>query len=100
MMNDKSGIRRLVLDVLKPHNPSIVELAGVLGDVEGVDGVNLSLYEMDQKTENVKITLEGLDLDYELIRQEIENMGAVVHSVDEIAAGKKIIEEVETHQDR
>jgi hypothetical protein len=90
----------LVLDVLKPHNPSIVELAGVLGDVEGVDGVNLSLYEMDQKTENVKITLEGLDLDYELIRQEIENMGAVVHSVDEIAAGKKIIEEVETHQDR
>jgi hypothetical protein len=72
----------------------------VLGDVEGVDGVNLSLYEMDQKTENVKITLEGLDLDYELIRQEIENMGAVVHSVDEIAAGKKIIEEVETHQDR
>lgn len=99
-MNDKSGIRRLVLDVLKPHNPSIVELAGVLGDVEGVDGVNLSLYEMDQKTENVKITLEGLDLDYELIRQEIENMGAVVHSVDEIAAGKKIIEEVETHQDR
>ncbi|APH38171.1 MULTISPECIES: DUF211 domain-containing protein [Methanohalophilus] len=100
MMNNKSGIRRLVLDVLKPHNPSIVELAGVLGDVEGVDGVNLSLYEMDQKTENVKITLEGLDLDYELIRQEIENMGAVVHSVDEIAAGKKIIEEVETHQDR
>ncbi|SMH32220.1 hypothetical protein SAMN06264941_0539 [Methanohalophilus portucalensis FDF-1] len=99
-MNNKSGIRRLVLDVLKPHNPSIVELAGVLGDVEGVDGVNLSLYEMDQKTENVKITLEGLDLDYELIRQEIENMGAVVHSVDEIAAGKKIIEEVETHQDR
>jgi hypothetical protein len=72
----------------------------VLGDLEGVDGVNLSLYEMDQKTENVKITLEGLDLDYELIRQEIENMGAVVHSVDEIAAGKKIIEEVETHQDR
>ncbi|ADE36039.1 MAG: DUF211 domain-containing protein [Methanohalophilus sp.] len=100
MMNNKSGIRRLVLDVLKPHNPSIVELAGVLGDVEGVDGVNLSLYEMDQKTENVKITLEGMDLDYELIRQEIENMGAVVHSVDEIAAGKKIIEEVETHQDR
>ncbi|KXS41798.1 MULTISPECIES: DUF211 domain-containing protein [Methanohalophilus] len=100
MMNNKSGIRRLVLDVLKPHNPSIVELAGVLGDLEGVDGVNLSLYEMDQKTENVKITLEGLDLDYELIRQEIENMGAVVHSVDEIAAGKKIIEEVETHQDR
>ncbi|RNI12859.1 hypothetical protein EFE42_07185 [Methanohalophilus sp. RSK] len=100
MMNNKSGIRRLVLDVLKPHNPSIVELAGVLGDVEGVDGVNLSLYEMDQKTENVKITLEGLDLDYELIRQEIENMGAVVHSVDEIAAGKRIIEEVETHQDR
>lgn len=99
-MNNKSGIRRLVLDVLKPHNPSIVELAGVLGDVEGVDGVNLSLYEMDQKTENVKITLEGMDLDYELIRQEIENMGAVVHSVDEIAAGKKIIEEVETHQDR
>ncbi len=63
-------------------------------------GVNLSLYEVDQQTENIKITIEGENLDYEEIKQSIDNLGAVIHSVDEIAAGKQLVEEVETLQDR
>lgn len=95
-----SGIRRLVLDVLKPHHPSIVELSKKLSVLKGVAGVNLSLYEVDQQTENIKITIEGVNLDYEEIKQSIDNLGAVIHSVDEIAAGKQLVEEVETLQDR
>jgi hypothetical protein len=90
----------LVLDVLKPHHPSIVELSKKLSVLKGVDGVNLSLYEVDQQTENIKITVEGENLDYEEIKQSIDNLGAVIHSVDEIAAGKLLVEEVETLQDR
>ncbi|WMW25694.1 DUF211 domain-containing protein [Methanolobus sediminis] len=95
-----TGIRRLVLDVLKPHHPSIVELSTVLSVLPGVHGVNLSLYEVDQQTETVKITVEGENLDYEEIKQSIENLGAVVHSIDEIAAGKRLVEEVQTLQER
>ena len=95
-----SQIKRLVLDVLKPHEPTIIELANDLGDVDNVDGVNLSLYEVDQQTENVKITIEGTDINYNTVTHIIENLGGVVHSVDEIVAGKKIVEEEETLHDR
>ena len=95
-----SQIRRLVLDVLKPHEPTNVEVASAIGDLQDVDGVNLSLYEVDQQTENVKITVEGTNVSYSLVQQTIENLGGVVHSVDEIIAGKKIVEEDETLHDR
>ncbi|MDW7731763.1 MAG: DUF211 domain-containing protein [Methanolobus sp.] len=95
-----TGIRRLVLDVLKPHHPSIVEFSKILSIIDGVYGVNLSLYEVDQQTETVKITIEGENLDYEEIKDSIENLGAVIHSIDEIAAGQKLVEEVETLQER
>jgi hypothetical protein len=95
-----SQIKRLVLDVLKPHEPTNVEVASAIGDLQDVDGVNLSLYEVDQQTENVKITVEGTNVDYNLVQQTIENLGGVVHSVDEIIAGKKIVEEEETLHDR
>ncbi|MGZ4902939.1 MAG: DUF211 domain-containing protein [Halobacteriota archaeon] len=95
-----SQIKRLVLDVLKPHEPTMVEVASAIGDIQDVDGVNMSLYEVDQQTENVKITVEGSDIDYDAVLRTIENLGAVVHSVDEIIAGKKIVEEEETLHDR
>jgi hypothetical protein len=93
-------IRRLVLDVLKPHHPSIVELAKRLGSMEGISGVNCSLEEVDQETESIKITVEGTAIDYGVLEQAISEMGAVVHSIDSVSAGKKLVEEVETPQDR
>ncbi|HIH69066.1 DUF211 domain-containing protein [Methermicoccus shengliensis] len=93
-------IRRLVLDVLKPHQPSILDLAQALGSLEGVLGVNLSLYEVDQETENVRITIEGNSIDYTAVERTLNELGAVVHSIDEVAAGTKLVEVVETLQDR
>ncbi|MFQ6121342.1 MAG: DUF211 domain-containing protein [Methanosarcinales archaeon] len=93
-------IKRLVLDVLKPHHPSILEIAKDLSNLKGVNGVNLSLYEVDQQTENIKITIEGDNIKYDLVKEVIEDLGAVIHSIDEVAAGKKLVEEVQTLQDR
>ncbi len=93
-----SGIRRLVLDVLKPHEPSNTYFALRLSEIEGVEGVNVTLQEIDQETESVKITLVGEDLDYEEIRDTIETLGGVVHSIDEVVAGKRIVESVKTEQ--
>jgi hypothetical protein len=93
------NLRRLVLDVLKPLEPSIVELAQILGDLDGVDGVNISIYEIDRRVENAKITIEGHDLTYDLIIELIGENGGAVHSIDEVAAGKVLIEDVATAQD-
>jgi hypothetical protein len=95
-----TDIRRLVLDVLKPHHPSIVELAHRLSVLEGVSGVNCTLEEVDQETESIKITIEGNAIDFDSLEQAISESGAVIHSVDSVSAGKKLVEEVETPQDR
>jgi hypothetical protein len=94
------GFKRLVLDVLKPHEPSNLILAKRLSELDNIDGVNVSLYEIDQNTENVKITIVGDDMSFEDIKMVIEELGAVIHSIDEIVAGKKLIETVKTEQDR
>ena len=93
------NLRRLVLDGLKPLEPSIVELVQLLADLEGVDGANISIYEIDRRVENAKITIEGDDLRYEVITDVIEENGGAVHSIDEVAAGRVLIEDVITPQD-
>lgn len=92
-------IRRLVLDTLKPHDPTIVALAQALSDLPGVEAVNISIYEMDRKVENAKITIEGSDINLELITQVIQDSGGAVHSIDEVVAGKIIIDDANTPQD-
>ena len=92
-------IRRLVLDTLKPHEPDIIELATQLSELEGITAVNISIYEMDRKVENAKITIEGEQIAYPAVLALIEDMGGAVHSIDEVVAGQMIIDDAETLQD-
>ena len=91
-----ADIRRLVLDVLNPHSPNRQEIAKQLADLDGVD---VSLIEMDNKVENIKITCEGDSIDYEKVEDIIKTNGATIHSLDKISVGTSIIEEVTTQQD-
>jgi hypothetical protein len=94
-----ANIRRVVLDVLKPHTPDVLELSKELADLQGVDGVDISLIEMDQKVENVKITCEGASIDYQKVEEIIRKNGGSIHSLDKVSVGTSLIEEVVTHQD-
>jgi len=94
-----ANLRRVVLDVLKPHLPNVIELSSQLADLAGVDGVDISLIEMDQKVENVKITCEGDSIDYEKVEQIIRESGGSIHSLDKVSVGTSMIEEAITHQD-
>jgi hypothetical protein len=95
-----SEIKRLVLDVLKPHHPTIIEMSRRIGVLNGVSGVNCTLEEVDRETESVKITIEGTSIDIEAVEETISDCGAVIHSVDSVSAGKKLIDEIKTPQDR
>ncbi|MGP6220445.1 DUF211 domain-containing protein [Caldiplasma sukawensis] len=93
------NIRRLILDVDKGLNrPTLVELARIISSVRGVEGVNISVTDMDMETMGTNITIEGNNIDYDEIIRQIEDSGAVVHSVDEIAAGSKLIENIRRDQ--
>ncbi len=89
-------IRRIVLDVLKPHNPPIVDLAKKIAALKGVQGVNCTIEEVDQETESLCVVIEGDSVDYEKIVEAIGQVGAVIHSVDSVSAGKKLIDETHT----
>ena len=93
------GIKRLVLDVLKPHNPSLPYLANQISKIPKINGVNISLIEMDKETQSIKITIEGDELIFEVIKEKLEEWNCAIHSVDQVVAGKTVIEEVHTHQE-
>ena len=95
-----TSIKRLILDVLKPHAPSIIEVAEKLSVLDGISGVNISLEEVDAETDSIKITIEGTNINYENVKKEITECGAVIHSIDGVSAGIKIVDEVNTPQDR
>lgn len=93
------GLIRIVLDILKPHDPIIPYYAKYLSELSGVEGVNITLMEIDKETENIKVTIQGNDLDFDEITKAIEEFGGSIHSVDEVVAGKTMVEEVTTPQD-
>jgi len=99
-VDNLTTIKRIILDVLKPHAPSIIEVAERLAGLDGITGVNISLEEVDAETDSIKITIEGSNINYTKVKKEISDCGAVIHSVDGVSAGIKIIDEVNTPQDR
>jgi hypothetical protein len=94
-----AAIRRLVIDVLKPHDPPLLEFTDQIAGAESVEGVTSSLIELDQEVQNIKLTFEGNDLDFTSIEETIENLGGSVHSVDQVACGDYVVTDRRTLQD-
>ena len=77
----------------------MLTLADKLGDISGIQGVDIALFEIDNKVENIKITLEGDDIDYQEVQEVVQDAGGSIHSIDKVSTGKHLIDEVETPQD-
>jgi len=89
------NIRRLVLDVDKVRaRPSLVEIAQAIERCAGVEALNVTVEEIDIETVGMDITIEGEHLDCDEVFKAIESSGAVVHSVDQLVVGNRIIERV------
>lgn len=95
MAADILNIRRLVLDVDKAvASPSVTELAEAICGVEGVEAVNITVTEIDIETVGFNVTIEGERISYPDLVQAIEHTGAAVHSIDQLVAGSRIVEEI------
>jgi len=87
------NVRRVLLDVDKAvARPSLIELARAIEAVESVAALNITVTEIDIETLGMDVTIEGEALDYDRLVDAIESAGAVVHSIDEIVVGSRIVE--------
>ena len=76
-------IKRLNLDVLKPHHPDVLELGRLLAE-QGEHRVKLVVKEMDDQTETLQIEIVGPDIDFDGVKTAITEFGASLHSIDEV----------------
>ncbi len=78
-------VQRLVLDILKPHQPNALEFARTLAKLDRSYAVSLKVLEVDGQTETVQVTLEASALDFDRITVAITESGASLHSIDEVS---------------
>jgi len=77
-------VRRVVLDVLKPHQPNALEFARAIARTGADYCVRLTVLEVDENTETLQIEIEGKLIDFEAIQSSISDMGGSLHSIDEV----------------
>ena len=82
------SIKRLVLDSLKPRETSIIDLSKAICKVEGVEEVDITVTEVDARTETIKLTVRGTNVNYEKLSETLNHYGATIRSIDEINVGK------------
>lgn len=89
------NVRRVLLDVDKAiQRPEIVDIARAADSVRGVAGVNIDVTEIDVQTVGMDVTVEGDGIDLEGLVRAIESTGAVVHSIDQLAVGDRLVEPI------
>jgi hypothetical protein len=86
------SVRKLVLDVLKPHQPNAVEFSQTLAAVGPDYRVHLTVLEVDESTDTLRVLLEGQTLDFDAIQAAIDKMGGSLHSIDEV----EVLSEINT----
>lgn len=79
-----ASVKRVVLDVLKPHRPNALEFARAIADQHKGHSVTITVTEMDEKTETTVLVIESDDMDYEGVVKTIVDLGGSVHSIDEV----------------
>ncbi len=77
-------VKKLILDILKPHQPNALAFASALAEQAGEIQVTVSVVGVDEKTESVVAEIEGDDIDFERLTAQIKELGASVHSIDEV----------------
>lgn len=79
-----TSIRKLVLDILKPHQPDAIDFCLALANVGTAYQINLNVTGVDEKTETIVVTIQAPDINFAEINATVQKMGASIHSIDEV----------------
>ena len=77
-------VKRLVLDVLKPHQPNALEFSKAIAKAGGDYRVCTTVLEVDEKTETLQVVIEGDTIDFDAVQSGISDLGGSLHSIDEV----------------
>ena len=83
-------LKRIVLDVLKPHVPNAMDFAKAIADSNPGCEVTVTVVEMDEKTESTMITIKGEQIVYEQIVNAVTELGGSIHSIDEVTVSNPL----------
>jgi len=83
------AVRRILMDALKPRELSIVELAKALGSVDEKAEIEIVVSEVDAKTETLKVTIKGSNIDYKSVSKIMDQYGVSVRGIDEINVNRE-----------
>ena len=78
------AVKRMILDVLKPHQPNALEFCKAIANSGNDYRARLTVLEVDEKTETLQIEVTGNDIDFEVIQATISDTGGSLHSIDEV----------------
>jgi hypothetical protein len=77
-------VKRIVLDVLKPHQPNVLEFSQAIAKVGFDYQVHLTVLEVDEHTETIIIEILSSSIDFDAIQAAIKKFGGSLHSIDEV----------------
>ncbi|MGD2053938.1 MAG: DUF211 domain-containing protein [Gammaproteobacteria bacterium] len=77
-------VKRLMLDVLKPHEPNALEFTRAIAGVGPGYRVCLTVLEMDENTETLQLEVEAGAVDLDAVEAAIKSMGGSLHSIDQV----------------
>jgi hypothetical protein len=81
-------IRRVLIEALKPRESSLVELSKAICTVNGVDECEFVVTDVDAKTETIKLTVKGNDIEYDGMSKVMQEQGISIKGIDEISVSK------------
>ena len=82
------AIRRVLIEALKARETSLVELSQAICAANGVEECDIVVTDVDAKTETIKLTVRGANIEYSGIVSILQENGVSVKGVDEVNVSK------------
>ena len=81
-------IRRVLIEALKARETFLVELSQAICAANGVEECDIVVTDVDAKTETIKLTVRGANIEYSGIVSILQENGVSVKGVDEVNVSK------------
>jgi len=82
------AIKRMIMDVLKPREVSLVEFTSTVCKAGGVEEVDVIVREVDAMTETIKLTLLGSSIRFDDVTKTLKEQGMAIRGIDEITVAR------------
>ncbi len=76
-------VKKIVLDVLKPHQPNVLDFAKAIAEA-GEFLVRVKVIGVDEHTESLEVEVDGDSVVLDELREVIASLGGSVHSIDQV----------------